>query len=99
MANRSPKPTFQIRLKGKGLFPEAVPARLLGEIISAAQALANGDESIDSSIRLLKITRGSAKYGVFADSSPNVLANLAKAGEAARRPEGDSLEYYMLTAL
>lgn len=98
MSSKKPEPTFVVRLVGTRLYPEKVPARMLGEVISAIQVLSNGEIASENAIRLFKITRGSAKYSVVAENSQLALMNLSRAGRAASDPEGDSIEYYMMGA-
>lgn len=98
MTSKKPDPTFVVRLVGTGLYPEKVPARMLGDVISAVQVLSNGEVASENAVRLLDIKRGSAKYAVVAENSQLAVMNLSRAGKAASDPEGDSIEYYMMGA-
>ncbi len=78
--SKKPIPDFTVRLVAKGIRPWAVPVRVLGRVLIAAQRLFNENEDIDDTssdteeadangrektmLRLLGITSGSAVYQV-----------------------------------
>ncbi len=95
---KKPPATFEILLKGDGIYPENVPARTLSSVIGAVQKLAEGEDTVESTIRLLDIKRGSAKYSVVTDEASLVLRNLSNASQVASDPESQSLRFYMLSA-
>ena len=102
ISSRKPTPTFLVRLHGKDVFPEKVPVRALADVVSAIQSLANGpvhSRDEEFSIRLLDITRGSAKYACIAEKPESAIANLRKTGTVVATPESGGIEYFMLQPL
>lgn len=93
------KPTFTIRLAGKGISPTRVSVRQLSEILSAVQTLANqsgetledaGDAISDGNepefLSLIGVKSGSAVFPIVA-SRPQIVNDLQRIGEFIRTVE------------
>lgn len=90
-AQKGPKPTFEVRLVGEGISPEAITLRQVGDALSAIQDIASGRDPFEQSsvpaekgIGLVDVSRGSAVFSCVARSPNEALENLALIGQMLR---------------
>ena len=88
---KKPAPTFQVRLKGKGMSPEIVSIGRMNDLLAALQTLSR------SEIRLIDVKRGSTVYQFYANDEELTLRSLATCGKAISNP-GEFLHRGMVKA-